>query len=297
MSDSTRTTHVYGSYTQDELNAQYDTAKQVAGGDVAPYFARMERESASAREALTLDANRRYGAHERATIDFFPAPREGAPLLVWVHGGYWRRLSKDATSFVAPPVVAAGGAVAVVNYPLAPEAKLEQIVDAVRSAYAYAVEHAYALNADAANVYVGGHSVGAQLAGMVAATFEVRGLLALSGLYDLEPIRLSHVNEWIAMDAATARENSPLFAPPRAAAPLLIATGEREQPEFHRQQRAYAEAWRGWGGEVREPGGAGLDHFSIVLELANADSTISRALRELMHGSGAPPRAQGEAGR
>jgi arylformamidase len=251
-------------------------------GNVAPYFAAFERASAQARARLAVREHR-YGAHPRETIDFFPAPRPGAPLFVWVHGGYWRRLSKNEFAFVAGPLVDAGAAVATVNYPLAPEAGLERIVDAVRAAYAYALANAAELGAAPGPAFVGGHSAGAQLAGMVAAAFEVRGLLALSGLYDLEPLRGSHINEWIAMDEATARRFGPLHHRPLGTGvPLVVAAGEREQAEFHRQQREYVAAWRGWGGSAREVPAPGLNHFDIVLQLAERDAPVTRALLELL---------------
>jgi arylformamidase len=225
----------------------------------------------------------RYGPHERETIDLFPAARAGAPLFFWVHGGYWRRLSKNEFAFVAGPPVAAGAAVAVVNYPLAPEAGLDRIVASVRAAYAFALAQARDIGAAPGPAFVGGHSVGAQLAGMIAAASDVRGLLALSGLYDLEPLRHSHINDWIAMDEASARRNGPLHHRPRGApVPLVAAAGEREQAEFHRQQRAYVAAWRTWGGPVREIPAPGLDHFSIVLQLAERDAPVTRALLEML---------------
>jgi len=269
--------------TREELDAQYDTSRQLPDGDVRPYFEAFVRASDAARVRLRADLDRRYGPHERETLDFFPAACPGAPLFVWVHGGYWRRLSKNEFAFVAGPLVDAGAAVVTVNYPLAPEARLDTIVASVRAAYAFALEHAAELNAAPGPAVVGGHSVGAQLAGMLAAAFEVRGLLALSGLYDLEPLRHSHINDWIAMDEVTARRNGPLHHPPRGRnVPLVAATGEREQSEFHRQQREFVAAWRSWGGSAREVAAPGLDHFSIVLQLAERDTPVTRALLELM---------------
>lgn len=262
------------------LDAQYDTAQQLPDGNVTAYFERFTNESVRARSGLNADLGRRYGPHERETIDFFPASVPGAPLFFWIHGGYWRRMSKDAFSFVAPPLVGHGVAVAVVNYPLAPGPTLDEIVDSVRRGFAYALEHAADLQANPAAVYLGGHSVGAQLAGTVAAQFPVRGLLTLSGLYDLEPLRSTYINEWIAMDANTARRNSPIHLPPLGEPWLIAAAGGREQDAFHEQQRAYAETWRSWHHPVREVPAQELNHFSIVLELADANSPISRALRE-----------------
>ena len=262
---------------QSELDAHYDPSRPLADGEVATYFAAFDAASARARDELACTGDVRYGPHERETLDYFPAHGPGAPLFVWVHGGYWRRLSKDAFSFVARPIVAAGGAVAVLNYPLAPEASLDEIVAAVRRGYARALTCA-----GAARAYVGGHSVGAQLAATIAARYDVRGMLALSGLYDLEPLRRTYVNDWIALDAASAARNGPLHLPPLGRPPLVVAVGGREQAAFAEQQRRYVAAWRAWGGEAREIDAATHDHFSIVLELADATSPLARALVRLV---------------
>jgi arylformamidase len=271
---------VYGTYTQEQLDGQYDTSLPV-GGNSAPYLERFTRESERAREAFAHEANLRYGDHERETIDYFPAA-PGAPLFVWVHGGYWRRLSKDANTFVAEMPVRAGAAVALVNYPLAPEVDLDRIVASVRAAHAFATARASGEGTLPARVVAGGHSVGAQLAAAIAATAPIDGLFALSGLYDLEPIRLSNVNDTIAMDEASSVRNAPLQMPPARASRLVISTGEREQEEFHRQQRAYAAAWRAWGGDVSEIESPGDDHFSILLQLTHGEAPLSRSLVDLL---------------
>lgn len=264
------------------LDEHYDTSRPVADGNVAPYLERFVEASASARTAIESDLGRRYGAHERETVDFFPALREGAPLFVWVHGGYWRRMSKDAFSFVAPPLVAAGAAVAVINYPLAPGPTLDDIVGSVRRAHGYVLEHAADLRADATSVVAGGHSVGAQLAAMIAARYPCKGLVGLSGLYDLEPLRSTYVNDTIAMDPATALRNAPIHNPPLGNPTLLVSAGEREQAAFHEQQRLYLETWRAWGHPARELAAPDHDHFSIVLELARPESPLTRAVAELV---------------
>ncbi len=246
--------------------------------------------SANARAALPFETLR-YGAGERETVDVVAAGRPGAPLFFWIHGGYWRRMSKDDFSFVATPVAEAGAGVALVNYPLAPAATLDEIVNAVRSAFACVLDHAQRLGVDRARIVVGGHSVGAQLAGMLAADAPLAGLLGISGLYDLEPIRRSKINATIGMDLPAAARNSPLRCAPRVACPLLLACGEREQPEFHRQQREYAAFWHGCGGTVEAIDAPGDDHFSVVLQLAGTTSPLTRALLTLLARSaeGAPP--------
>jgi arylformamidase len=269
----------YGAYTQRELDDQYDTSVPL-GGDVRPALERFERESERARAALPFERDLRYGPHAREILDYLPAA-PGAPLFVWIHGGYWWRLSKDATSFVATLPASFGAAVALVNYPLAPEANLDEIVAAVRAAHAFAVTRASATGTPPRRVVVGGHSVGAQLAAAVAAVAPIDGLFVLSGLYDLEPLRRSKVNEKIAMDEATATRNGPLHMPPVRATRLVASVGEREQPEFHRQQRAYAAAWRAWGGDVAEVPAPGDDHFSIVLRLLEREDALSEQVRDL----------------
>lgn len=271
---------MYRTYTQRELDAQYDTSVPIAGA-VEPYFQRLREASAAARRRLTFQTLR-YGTHERETVDIVPAAQPGSPIFLWVHGGYWRRMSKDDFSFVAAPAFEAGAAAAIVNYPLAPEASLDRIIAAVHAACNFVRARSDELRADPARLVAGGHSVGAQLAGMLGVDFALQGLFCLSGLYELEPIRRSKINETIAMDEASALRNSPLYHRPHVAGRLLLACGEREQPEFHRQQHEYAAAWRAWGGDAREMPAPGHDHFSIVLELADPHSVLSQALTSLI---------------
>ncbi len=271
---------VYGTYTQAELDAQYDTAVPI-GGDSAPYLARFVAESERARTTLPIETIR-YGRGDREILDYVPGPAAGAPLFVWVHGGYWRRLSKDANTFVAPPLVAAGAAVALINYPLAPAATLDEIVASVGAAHACAVARATTGGVAPRRIVAGGHSVGAQLAATIAAVAPLDGLVGISGLYDLEPLRFTSINATIAMDEATAARHAPIALEPLRASQLLLSAGEREQAEFHRQQSLYAQAWRAWGGNVRELAAPGDDHFSIVLELGNPQSALSRAVTDLV---------------
>ncbi len=266
-----------------DLDAQYDTSKQLPDGNVGAYFAAFDAASERARASLTMEPAIRYGSGERETFDFFPVDvSANAPLFVWIHGGYWRRMSKDQFSFVAAPVVAAGGAVAVLNYPLAPGPSLDEIVGAVDRGFSAAVAHASARGVDVSRTYVGGHSVGAQLAATVAGRHAVAGMLVVSGLYDLEPIRQSYINDWIAMDEASARRNGPIHLPPREAGPLVASVGAIEQAAFAEQQRRYVEAWRMWGGAAREIDAPNHNHFSIMLELEHAERPLTKALLQMM---------------
>jgi len=174
------------SHIDPELEAAYDTARTTPAGS-GPYVARFAEASAAARLAC---AHRtvRYGDRPAEAIDLFRAAA-GSPLLVFIHGGYWRRMTRADFSFVAPPLARAGVSVAIVGYPLAPEVDLDTIVAAVCRGTEVAVAAAAGDGMDVARLTLAGHSVGAQLAAMVAVRLDVRALVGLSGLYDLAPLR------------------------------------------------------------------------------------------------------------
>ncbi len=280
---------VYGAYTQAELNLQYDAAGSVPSSD--PYFAEWALASELTRATLRCELDVAYGSGERESLDVFPATQPNAPCLVWIHGGYWRRLDKSYFSFLAEPAVAAGAAAAILNYPLVPSATLDEIVGAVRRAYAWIAHEARRFNADANRIFVGGHSAGGQLAGMLAATKwtayglaadSLKGIFTASGLFDLEPVRLSHVNEWLQIDREAAHRNSPMLHAPQHSIPLISAAGGDETVEFKKQSRDFVATWSALGYPARYFEPPGRNHFSIVDDLAHDGSEMSGALRTLL---------------
>ncbi|HMD02814.1 MAG TPA: alpha/beta hydrolase [Candidatus Baltobacteraceae bacterium] len=273
-------TPVFGTFTQAELNRQYDAAATVPSVDV--YFERYAALSALTRTRLNCELDVAYGQGERERVDLFPAARPDSPLFVFIHGGYWRRLDKSYFSFVAEPLVRAGAAVACLNYPLAPSASLDRIVRSARAALDWFAANTQRLNAGAQRIVLGGHSAGGQLAGLLGGRPPFTGIFTLSGLFDLAPVRLSHVNDWMRLDAAAAERNSPSRHLPETTATLVAAVGALETDEFKRQTESYVQAWRA----RRYPAEAlvlnGLNHFSIVLELADERSALSVALHTLI---------------
>jgi arylformamidase len=255
------------------------------------YFDEWAAASNRARSALLCELDVAYGGGERERLDLFPANATNAPCFVWIHGGYWRRLDKSYSSFLAGPLVAAGCAVALLNYPLVATATLDEIVAAVRRAFAWIAHNAPRLGADPHRIVVGGHSAGGHLAGMLAATNwrayslpadAVKGVFAVSGLFDLEPVRLSHVNEWLKIDREAAHRNSPLLHVPERSIPLVAAVGADESLEFKKQSRDYVETWAALGYPARHLEPAGCNHFSVVSELARRDSETAKTLVELL---------------
>lgn len=250
--------------------------------------------SAAARAALPMRADLVYDPISGNALDLFPG-RPGGPLFLWIHGGYWRALGKGDNHCVAPGLVQHAGAhVAVMDYTLVPDANLDEIVRQVRTAVAFCAARAAEWDAD--GMYVGGSSAGGHLAGMALADRwqdafglppdRVKGAVALSGLYDLEPVRLSHVNDWMRLDAEAARRNSPLHLIPRGRpAPALLASyGGSETAEFKRQTEDYASAWRDAGHAATVLPQQARNHFDIVLALGDPDDPLCRAAAEFLAG-------------
>ena len=231
------------------------------------------RRSAPACRILSI-----YGDAPRARLDFFAANRTGHPTLLFFHGGYWQRNTKEGFSFIAEGPLAHRFHVAVAGYTLAPEATMDGIAREARTALRWLHQHLATLGGDPARLYVSGWSAGGHLAAMLMDEAVVAGGLAISGLFDLEPIRLSYLNEKLDLDAKQARRNSPLLNLPARAAKLIIAYGSDELPELKRQSREFGAAWsaRGLPGEMIEV--AGCHHYAVLEQLAQPDGLLAKAL-------------------
>ena len=217
----------------------------------------------------------RYGDGPRHRLDFYPSGRVAAPALVFLHGGYWQFSDKENYGCLAEGLLAHGIDVVLPEYTLAPAIDIDGIVAEVRRALAF-------LRGGLAQSFiVAGHSAGAHLAAMTMDEPGVTGVLAVSGLYDLEPIRLCFVNDKLGMDEETARRNSPLRHIPATAPPVVVAAGGNELPELRRQSADYGAALVAAGLEARNLVLDGHDHFSILEELASPGGKLTAAVRDL----------------
>ena len=176
------------------------------------------------REALVCTLDVRYGAGPNMTADLFPAPAAGAPIQVFIHGGYWRAMDKDVHSFPAEGFVAAGGAAVSLNYALAPAVTLDTIVEQCRTAIEWLADNAGRLNGDPDRIFVSGHSAGGHLTAMMLCTDWaargrpaglVKGGTAISGIFDLAPLRETSINDDVRLDAESAARNSPIHHLPQ----------------------------------------------------------------------------------
>ena len=272
------------------LDAQYNNRALVP--DFADHLARWTLDSAQARtQPCTLDLA--YGAGPSESLDIFPAagapPAGGAPVLVFLHGGYWRGLDKADHSFVAPPFTQAGACVVVPNYALCPAVTVPQIVLQMVQALAWTWRHVAEHGGDPNRITVAGHSAGGHLAAMLLAcqwqrwaadlpTRLVRNALSISGLFELDSIRRTpHLQVDLRLTPAQARKSSPAWLPsPGVAASrgqLYSVAGGDESPAFLLHNRLIRQAWGRRVVPVCEVM-PGLNHFSMLGALAQTGSRV-----------------------
>ena len=242
-------------------------------------YARWPLDSARIRAELPHEADLRYGGDAREVMDVFHA-QDQRGALVFIHGGYWRAFSKDDFSFLAQALAKAGITVVMPSYPLCPEVSVADIAQSCRRAIVTAWREALS-PAERGKFVVSGHSAGGYLtAALFATDWAEYGLppspfcggLSISGVFELEPLINTSMNTAIGLDVEKARAWSLHTARPHVRAPLTLAVGELESPEFHRQSAQLAAAWP----EIcRAPMSVpGRHHFDVCEELGRADTPL-----------------------
>lgn len=244
----------------------------------------------------TCKPDLRYGIDQAQSLDLFlPNTPTPAPLQVFIHGGYWQLLSKEESSFAATMFVEQEFAFAALNYTLAPHKSLTGIVQEVEHAIAWLYTNGGELGFDPSHVYVSGHSAGAHLAVMLLSadwgkydvpSNVVKGVCAVSGVFDLEPVRLTYVNEQVGMDADEALAMSPIRQVPINPCPVVLAYGDNETAEFKRQTDDYSAYLRASGLAVEFAEISGRNHFDVIVDLTQPRSWLASRTIEQMRGPG-----------
>lgn len=255
--------------------------------DFDSYVTRYADLSADTRRRLPnrLDVAFGDGPAERLDL-FFPPDRAGpAPLHLFIHGGYWRMFDKADFSFVAGPVVAAGGIAAIVNYSLMPSVRMDAIVRQVRQAARWLADNAASLGGDPGRFTASGHSAGAQLCSLLMtddAPVRPCGALLVSGIYELSPLQDSFLKTEIALTDDEVARFSPLRLPLTPPESVDIVVGETETAPFHEQAEALDEKFRLLGARSRFRALPGGNHMSAVLDLASAETEAGGLLHRMV---------------
>ena len=276
---------IYRNYDQAALDAQYNNRLRFP--NYVRHFEQWAEWSAKTRRTLPCSLDLAFGPDPAERLDVFPCTSEGAPLYVFIHGGYWYSLDKSDYSYVAEGMRPHGVVTAVNNFGLAPAYDMDAIVRQNRAALAWLWRHARDFGADPARIYACGHSAGGHLAAMLLATDWpalapdlpadlVKGACAIAGLFDLEPVRLSYLNEKLHLSATQVARHSPILQRYPARAPLLLVVAADESDEFHRQSAEMAALWRSLGYPTDLIVPQDLDHFSVADQLGQADCALVR---------------------
>lgn len=258
------------------------------GGNYQPFVRAYAQKSGEARSRTPGRLGLAYGPKAAQRLDLFvPSGQAGlAPLLVFMHGGYWQELSKDDSSFAASHCVEQGFALAVLDYTLAPDASVAQIVGECRDALAWLHANAASLGLDSQRFVVAGSSAGAHLAAMTAlprpGAPALRAAVLVSGIYELEPLVGTSINDALCLTLESARELSPALLALQGFPRAIVAWGEVETPEFKRQSHDFAARLgrAGVGCETIEV--AQRNHFDVILGLADTQDPLGRAVTALL---------------
>jgi len=267
------------SMSQQERDLGLNNGVAVPGS--ADRVADWERRSAEMRARYPDHLDLRYGPRERNRIDFLRS-RDHAPTLLFIHGGYWQHRAKEVFAIFAEGPMAHGINVALIGYTLAPDATLDQIVAEIHAGIDYLAGQLPALGGDASGIVVSGWSAGGHLTAMALSHPKVRAGMAISGIYDLEPIRHSYLNVKLGLDEAMSRRNSPMVLAGGAPKPLSLVVGSAELPLLRRQTADFAGHRAKFGLPVTYEEIPGANHFTIMDEMMSPQGRITTLIRQLL---------------
>ncbi len=269
---------VYRNFTRPQLDAAYDNRAAVPRH--LEYRKDRDARSRALYARARCDRDLRYGPGDRQRLDFFHCGKPQRPTLAFIHGGYWQWNDKEPHAFIAEGLLACDINVALVEYTLAPRATMSEIVGEIHACTRWLLQRLGSEFRASDKLIVSGHSAGGHLTAIALEVPGVHAGIAISGLFDLEPIRLCYLNEPIRMSSEEARRNSPMHRMP-GPPPCVVTVGGAELPELVRHSIEYAAYLRAKARDGRELVLPGEDHFTILEQLARADGALVREAQRL----------------
>jgi arylformamidase len=280
----------------DNLNREYSPSSCIKDINVhiQQYIELSSIAKNRARELKALHSDLPYGERKTQCLDIYlPTIAPQHILMVYIHGGYWQELSKEESSFAATNFQQQGFHFAVLDYTLAPNASITDIVEENRRAIAWLYKNAAQFGYSPEEIYVSGSSAGAHLAMMMLQTnwsdylpdYQgniIKGLCAVSGIYDLQPLVKTYVNDALKMNSCEAKANSPILQPLPKPVPVIIAFGDIETDEFKRQSQMMKDKLQDKGFDVQFNKINKRNHFDVILELNDKSTWLSQQTIALM---------------
>jgi len=279
---------LYGEFTtQEQIDAEYNLESVL---DMAMYGDWLSASAEKVRTEAEYHPKVSYGPTLDEYVDVFPSDTPNSPVLVFIHGGWWRAMESSDFHMVARGPRALGMTVVMVNYSLCPKVSISEITRQNRAALAWTYRNASRFNGDPENIFVAGHSAGGHQVGMMTLTdWEgeyglpkslIRGGIPISGLFDLRPFRYSWLQPKLLLTHEVIERESPLFHVDGHdhLPPLMITLGGDESSEFHRQSDTFAAAWAAAGGVATRFPQPGRDHISAITDLEDPHSEFSQAV-------------------
>lgn len=267
----------YQGMERDALDRAYNNSAAVP--DVADKMADFARRSAAVYESFDVKRDLAYGEGPRQRLDWIPGPLVGAPTFAFIHGGYWQARAKEDFAHIAAGPLARGFNVALIEYTLGPAARMGEIVDEIGQAVDFLASCLADWGADPRRLCLSGHSAGGHLAACHRAHPAVALALGISGLYDLEPIRLCYLNDKLDLTPEEVAAHSPGRHIGHGAR-TLVTVGAIELPELIRHSADYARLLRDQGQTVVEIDAPGHDHFTVLDTIAVPDGPALEAVAQ-----------------
>ncbi len=276
---------VYKGFRQDELEYQYNPRVSV------PEYSELARvRAAQARQVRTTAKswlNVAYGNSPREQLDIYAPDHPAGPVLIYIHGGYWRSGSKEDNCNFVPTFTQRGATVVLVEYDLCPKVTVADIVRQTRSAIAWTYQNIVRYSGDPAKLFVAGHSAGGHLTALALAhdwrengvpQTLIKGAVATSGVYDLAMVMKISVQEQVRMTAELAALHNPLAHPPRVNCPLVVAVGADEPNGWQQMSRDYFEFCQRSGMPVEYLVEPEANHYTMTEHLLDENRPLTRAM-------------------